>query len=69
MDVYTISPELLAETFPEGIDLIFASPPTVAKHLPTTHKNHGPHDPIIVHRIVHLIMYLTWSQPGKVGDV
>jgi hypothetical protein len=42
MDVRTISQELLRATFPEVIDLLLASPPILASHLPKTHKERTP---------------------------
>jgi hypothetical protein len=63
MDVRTDSMKLFAETFSEGVDLLLSSPPTLAKHSPMIHRDHGPYGPmIIVHRIVKLILYLTESQ-------
>ena len=68
MAVRAISSEILTKTFPKGVDLMLASPsPMLVKHLPRTHSNHGPHSPLIVHRIVQLISYMVESQPEGVG--
>jgi hypothetical protein len=48
MDVRTISHELLRATFPDGGDLILASPPMQAIHLPITHRNHTSTGPDVV---------------------
>ncbi len=67
MDVRATSTEIMAENFPEGIGLLLASPPTLSKHLPRSHRDDGPKGPSVVRRIVHLILYLTESQPMGVG--
>ncbi len=67
MDVHTISPELFGATFPEGIDLILASPPMLASPLPMTHRERTPMGPDVIRHILHLIMYLSVVQPEGVG--
>jgi hypothetical protein len=67
MDVRTISLELLRATFPEGIDLLLASSPMLASHLPRTHRERTPMGPDVVKHILHLIMNLSEAQP-EVSD-
>jgi hypothetical protein len=42
MDVRAISPKLFNIIFPEGIDLILASPPVLATHLSNCNRDHTP---------------------------
>ncbi len=67
MDARTISPELLRSTFPEGIDLLLASPSMIARHVPKTHIYRISMGPDVVRHILHLIMYLSEAQPEGVG--
>jgi hypothetical protein len=69
MGVRFISRELLTGTFPEGIDLILASPPMLAYHLPRSHRVHTPRGPDDVRHIIHLIMHLFEAQPEGVGYI
>ena len=69
MDIRTISPELFTTIFPEGIDLLLASPPTLAHHLPRSHRVHTPMDPDVVRHILHLILHFSEAHPGWDGDI
>ena len=66
-DVRTISPELLTVTFPKGIDLLLASPPMLARHLPRSHRVHTLMEPDVVRHILHFILYLSEAPPEGVG--
>jgi hypothetical protein len=63
MDIHTISPELITTAFPEGVDLLLASPTLLARHLPRSHSVHTPMGPDGVRIILHLIMHLSEAQP------
>ncbi len=67
MDVRTTSLELLGATFPEGIDLLLASPPILANHFPVTHRERTPMGPDVVRHIFRLILHLSEAQPEGVG--
>ena len=67
MDVRTISPELVRATFPDGVDLLLASPPMQAIHLPGTHRDHTPMGPDVVRHILRLTLYLSEAQSEGVG--
>jgi hypothetical protein len=69
MDVRIISPEILSVQFPEGIDLILASPPMIATHLSNFNREHTPSDisgSDIIRHITCLVLILSESQPGGV---
>jgi hypothetical protein len=65
--VRTISPKLIRATFPDGVDLLLASPLMQACHLPGTHRDHTPMGPDVVRHILRLILYLSESQSEGVG--
>ncbi len=67
MNVRTISPELLRATFPEGIDLLLASSPMLARHVHKTHRERTPVGPDVARHILHLILYLSETQPERNG--
>ena len=67
MNVRIISPELLRSTFPDGDDLLLASPPMQASHLPMTHREHTSMGPDVVRHIIRLILYLFEAQSDGVG--
>jgi hypothetical protein len=67
MDVRTISPELLRATFPEGIDLLLASPSMLVSHITCTHIESTLMGPDVVRHIFHLIQYLFEALPEGVG--
>jgi hypothetical protein len=67
MDVRAISLELLRATFPEGIDLLLASPPMLPNHLPMTHRERSPMGPDVVRHIHRLILDLSKAQTRGVG--
>jgi len=66
MDVRTISPDLLNVIFPEGIDLILASPPMLATRLSSSNQDHTPPGPDIAPHIIRLILHLSETQPRGV---
>jgi hypothetical protein len=63
-NVRTVLLKLLRATFPEGIDLLLASPPMPASHLPKTHREHTPMGLDVVRHILRLIPYLSKAQPA-----
>ena len=67
MDVRTISPELIRATFPDGVDLLLASPPMQASHLPMTHRDHTLMGPDVVRHILRFNSYLSEAHPEGVG--
>jgi hypothetical protein len=67
MDIRTISTELLRATFPDGIDLLLASPSMLARHVPETHRERTPVGPDVDRHILHLIMYLSKTHPEGIG--
>jgi len=69
MEVRTISPELLNITFPEGIELILASPPVLATHLSSSNRDHTLPGPDIGRHIIRLVLHLSESQPRGVGYI
>ena len=69
MDIRTISPDFLTTTFPEGVDLLLASHPMLAHHLPRYHRVHSPMGPDVVRHILHLILNLSEAQSEGVGYI
>ena len=67
MNVRTISPELIRATFPDGVDLLLASPPMQASHLPGTYRDHTPMGPDVVRHILRLILYISEAQSEWAG--
>jgi len=51
LDTRSISPKILLEALPKGIDFKLASPSMLTKHLPITHRDHMTHGPVIIHHI------------------
>jgi len=69
MNVRTISPELLSVIFPEGIDLILASPPLLEIHLSKSNKEHAPPGPDIGQHIIRLVLHLSEPHPDRAGYI
>jgi len=67
MDARTISLELFRATFLEGIDLLLASPPMIASHLPRPRRERASMGPDVVRHIYRLIYYLSEAHPEGVN--
>ena len=69
MDFRTISPALLSATFQEGIDIILASPPTLAIRVSNPNKDHPLPGPAIARHITNLVLHTPLQNPDTRGRI
>ncbi len=68
-DIRVISPATLGAVFPDGVDLILASPPAPCTRVSLTHSARIPHDADTDHDILRLVLHLFASQSDGVGFI
>ena len=68
-DTRTITPELITQVFPTGVDIIMTSPPMLTKHLPREHRGSGQPAHATIAQINYLIRHLATTQDDGLGYV
>ncbi len=69
MDVHNISPCVFTKAILKDVDVVLASPPMLARHLPKAHRGRAPPEQGATHRLANLIKYLEETQPVGFGFI